>query len=97
MRLRTPYTSLVLAAALMLCGCGSKISEANYYRVHYGMTEKQVEDVLGPAHEERTDTPSATQPGARKVKTWTRGELVIRVVFEGGIVVERTGRGNFKA
>ena len=42
---------LVLIGLLPTLGCGSKISKANYYRVHYGMSEEDVEDVLGPPHE----------------------------------------------
>ena len=55
--------ALVLAAALMLlAGCGSKISEANYYRVHYGMDEGEVDDVLGPAHQESLEAQLAEPP-----------------------------------
>ena len=43
--------TVMLTVPSAACGCGSKISEANYYRVHYGMTEDEVEDVLGPPHE----------------------------------------------
>ena len=63
--------------ALLLCGCGSKISEANYYRVQYGMTEDDVEDLLGPAHERSTVAVAATAPGVttrpveRVQKSWT--------------------------
>jgi hypothetical protein len=108
-------------------GCGSKISEANYYRVQYGMSESAVEELLGPPHRqgveaasERGDagtsvatssatvaaTGSATAPATapapdgaaeRTVKTWTRGPLVITVVFESGKVVGRRGEGPVKS
>ena len=92
---------MLVALAPLVGGCGSKISEANYYRVQYGMTEADVEDVLGPAHAESVapSTPpatapaTATQPVFRKIKSWTRGPLVIRVVFEQGVVVRRSAEG----
>lgn len=93
-----PRLLFLLTLAGALGGCGSKISEANYYRVQYGMTEKAIEDLLGPAHAESpgslaTTGPATTQPVARKVKSWTRGGLTIRVEFAGGQVVGRTAVG----
>jgi hypothetical protein len=100
--------ALLLAAGLLfLAGCGSKISEANYYRVQYGMTESAVDEVLGPAHQERIEAAPQSQPATaasattavseppsgRTVKTWTRGTLVISVVFENGKVVSRRSQG----
>ena len=91
----TPIVALIL---LSLAACGSKISEANYYRVQHGMTEKEVEDLLGPAHGEKAVPPAASQAAAtrplqRKVKTWTRDGLTIRVEFEDGVVVGRGADG----
>ena len=90
MRLRH-FLPLVLLPVL-LCGCGSKISQANYYRVQYGMTEEDVEDLLGPPHEVG-ERPSTTQPVVQELQTWKRGDLVIRVVFEQGVVVGRSAEG----
>jgi hypothetical protein len=97
-----PFSTLVCALVLLALavtpgGCGSKISEANYYRVQYGMTEKEVEDLLGPAHGE-TVTPATSQSVAtgtaqRKVKTWSRDALTIRVEFLDGVVVGRGADG----
>jgi hypothetical protein len=95
---------LLLAVFVALAGCGSKISEANYYRVQYGMTEDEVEDLLGPAHAESivpaettapvpASHPATTSPAARKVKSWTRGGLVIRVTFDDGVVTGRSAGG----
>ena len=83
---------------LTLAGCGSKIGEANYYRVQHGMSEDAVEDLLGPAHEETSQAPatsasSSSQPAPRKMKVWKRGALTIRVVFEDGKVVSRSAEG----
>ena len=96
---------LVVAAFLLstlapVLGCGSKISEANYYRVQHGMTESEVEDLLGPAHDDQVHTATATtttaartRPSADKIKSWTRGALTILVVFRDGVVVERSAKG----
>lgn len=87
---------VTLLAATTLGGCGSKVSPANYYRVQYGMSEEDVEDLLGPAHGERTrasSTAPATEPVMQKVKSWSRRGIAIHVVFEGGVVVGRSGEG----
>jgi hypothetical protein len=47
---------------ILLAGCGSKINEANYYRVQYGMDEAAVDELLGPARSEDTPPQPATQP-----------------------------------
>ena len=90
MRLLRFFLPLLLAP--LLCGCGSKISEANYYRVQYGMTEQEVEYLLGPPHEVG-ETPSTTRSVMREVQSWKRGGLVIRVTFEHGVVVGRSAEG----
>ena len=90
---------LVALIAVLLSGCGSKISEANYYRVQNGMDEETVEDLLGPARTETTESEPATQSSstkqalARKTKVWSRGSLTLSVVFEGGRVITRTAQG----
>jgi hypothetical protein len=86
MRGRLPLLVLIMLSPLP-GGCGSKISEANFYRVQRGMTEQQIEDLLGPAHQEAAAEGSAE----RVVKVWSRGGITIRVVFEDGIVVDRSG------
>ena len=88
-------TALALA---LLSGCGSKISESNYFRVQYGMDEKEVDDLLGPSDEEKAaadaaPVPATTQLADRKTKTWSRGNLTLRVTFEDGKVVGRSADG----
>jgi hypothetical protein len=108
---------LAAGAAAPCAGCGSKISEANYFKVHHGMTEEDVDELLGPAHAEEVSAavidattrramkpaeasttspataPVTTRAVARKVKSWTRDGLTIRVVFEDGLVVWRSAVG----
>jgi hypothetical protein len=96
---------LSLFFILLLCfgllGCGSKVSEANYYRVQHGMSEEDVENLLGPHHAESveagvpatsSDAPATSRP-VRLVRTWSRGELSIHVAFENGLVAARWARG----
>ena len=102
-RFRISWFALLVLAPL--CGCGSKISEANYYKVTYGMSEEAVEDLLGPPHEEAheearekfgTAATSARAGGTDadvRVKTWSHGPLVIRVRFENGKVAGRGAEG----
>jgi hypothetical protein len=90
MRLRHVLALLLLVTPT--CGCGSKISRSNYYRVQYGMKEGEVEELLGPPHAV-SEAPSTTRPVMRSVQTWKRGDLVIRVVFVRGVVVGRSADG----
>lgn len=108
---RVLVAAVLAVGVLAPCGgCGSKISEANYFKVQHGMTEEDVDELLGPAHGEEVSsvpasaaTPSpftrpattsaSTRPVARKVKSWTRERLTIRVVFEDGLVVSRSAVG----
>ena len=91
--------SIALFLGALAAGCGSKISEPNYYRIQHGMTEDDVDDLLGPAVHEDVSPPPAmagapsTQTTARKTKTWTRGRLTIRVEFDNGLVVARSADG----
>ena len=92
-----PAPLIACLLVLLLAGCGSKINEANYYRVHYGMDEEQVEDVLGPAHQESTvpaTTSASTRPAPpARIKSWTRDGLTILVRFEDGVVTWRWAEG----
>jgi hypothetical protein len=119
---RPPFTHVLLwmlTVGLVAGGCGSKISEANYFRVKYGMSEEEVEELLGPAHAEAsealppdsvprprpsplsrpdatrpvTTAPASTRPALRKVKTWSRDGITIRVTFEHGFVTGRSAEG----
>ena len=83
---------LLLLPALLLAGCGSRVNEANYYRVGVGVPEKWVEeDCLGPGK------PSEVPPGLAgrdvKAKRWEAGELKITLLFENGKVIARKAEG----
>ena len=60
---------LVIAAVLLPlihAGCGSRVQEPHYYKIVRGMTEREVEDLLGPA---RSISPEAV--GVRVLPGWT--------------------------
>jgi hypothetical protein len=61
------------------------INAANYERIEIGMTEKQVEQFLGPADPDDPDVQREFQGSAfTTVKNWSgSGRNVIRVVFHG--------------
>lgn len=104
---RAPLAQVIALAVVLLAGCGSKISEANYYRVQNGMTEEAVDELLGPPHRQGVETepareaaaaspttsPADARPPERTVKTWTRDALVISVVFQDGKVIGRRVEG----
>ena len=95
MGIRPPETLIAALLALAVAGCGSKISEANYYRIQYGMDEAAVDELLGPAHGDvvlAADATSASAP-TRTLKTWSRGGLKLLVVFQDGKVVSRGAEG----
>ena len=98
--MRPTLLPIVMLAILLLppAGCGSKVSESNYYRVQYGMDEKEVEDLLGPAATEAVGNDPASAPASkplteRKVKTWSRAGLTLSVVFVEGKVIARSADG----
>jgi hypothetical protein len=61
---RLSLIALAVVVVFASAGCGSKISEANYYHVQYGMTEAAVEDVLGPPHGEGVDAAADVHAAA---------------------------------
>jgi outer membrane protein assembly factor BamE (lipoprotein component of BamABCDE complex) len=70
-------------AVLCLCAsaCGSKVNKGNFERIEVGMSESDVEGILG--------SPSQTIPGLFKVMVWEEEEYSIRVIFQDGKVVSK--------
>jgi len=49
-----------LAVCVVLSGCGGKVTKDNYDKLKDGMTEKEVEDILGkPTETKEVDIPDA--------------------------------------
>ena len=93
-----------LLCLLLLTGCGGgKISRSNYEKVRTGMTEEDVEAVLGPGKDVTVappKDPKAPKPPAvpgmpanAKIKVWQDGDRSITVVFGNGKVDRKSSKG----
>ena len=79
---RNAGASVILALVLLIAGCGSRISQHNYDKIKDGMTQQQVEAILGAASIQSSDPsslpvmPAGPASGASasvKVLTWQEG------------------------
>ena len=80
-----------LALLLLLTGCGSRVNEANYYKVGAGAPEEKVEEWLGPSRP--AQVPASMAGRDVKAKRWEAGELKITLLFENGRVIARSAEG----
>ena len=89
------YLLVAGMAAAMLAGCGgSRVSKGNFDKLQNGMTQAEVEKILGK---------SASQAGgggavagitaSGKILAWTDGEKKITVTFVNDKVVAKTQLG----
>ena len=82
----------VLCVCTMLCGCGGNINKANYDKIKDGMSEKEVEAILGPGEEQSSiganmpgvsaggvSVPGVSMSGKNKV--WKEGTKIITIMF----------------
>ncbi len=73
---------LATAACALLAGCGSKVNKSNFDRIKVGMTQTEVEDILGKG--EIKNSTSISMPGANmsgKQETWKDGDKTIMVTY----------------
>jgi hypothetical protein len=103
----TKRAALLAGLAILgtLTACSqSKLTTANYDRVTTGMSQQDVEAILGPGKEQASSSvavPSqsvagVTVPGANtsaKVLTWQEGQKLISVTFVNGKVMSKTQFG----
>jgi hypothetical protein len=71
---------LCFTVCLVVVGCGSKVSEDNYKKIKAGMTEAEVQAVLG------NPTETAEAKGT-KTQTWKHGDDTITVSYADGKVL----------
>jgi hypothetical protein len=96
----------LVAFFVSLTGCGgNKISKSNYDKINPGMSEADVEGVLGKGEEQASlNMPAVNVPGmpnlqiqgmptSAKAKKWQDGNRVITVMFMDGKVVSKTQIG----
>lgn len=97
---------LLVAALLCLAvaGCGgSKVTKANFEKVNVGMTEAEVDGILGKGEESASVSmdmpgmpPGAAVPGmtgSAKVKRWKDGSRSIVINFADGKVMMKAANG----
>lgn len=87
---RSPLLCRALLASLLiigLIGCsGSKITKENFDKIKLGMTQGEVQGILGPPTE-ATGLEIPVFSGA--MSKWVRGDTVISVQFVNGKVVAK--------
>ena len=107
-KINVPCVAVLLLAifALTLTGCGgNKVSLANYDRIKEGMTESEVEGILGKGEEKASSSLNfpgkpgggkGTVPGipsSIKVKLWQDGKKAISITFADGKVMNKIQNG----
>lgn len=84
--------TLAVLALLSLAACGDKVTQAHFQRVQLGMSETEVQKILGtPSHSRQQPPPAQLRltPEQSAALTLTEsfwiGELgSIKVIFQGG-------------
>ncbi len=79
--------ALLFAFAFLMAGCGAdKINKANFDKIQTGMTEAEVQAILGPPTES-TGVDITVFSGTTSI--WKRGDTEIAVQFVNGKVVAK--------
>ncbi len=94
----------VVGLCALLCGCGSKINKGNYDKVKTGMSEQEVQAILGPGEEQAStavstpgvsaggiSVPGMSMSGSNKV--WKDGAKAITITFINGKVTAKAEIG----
>lgn len=100
---------ILFAIPCLISGCGSRINEGNYEAIETGMTEAEVEKLLGVGEEQASssiDVPDQTMsiPGvgsfsvsgmssSGKSMVWKDGNRIISVMFLNNEVVSKAKFG----
>jgi hypothetical protein len=95
----------VAAVCLSLTSCASsKVNKTNFEKISSGMTEEEVEAILGKGDEQAEinmpnmgiNMPNMGGSGigrAMKVKTWQEGSKSINITFKDGKVLGKIASG----
>ena len=99
-RLMRALMTLALAAPMVLffagCGGGADVNEKTYDKVNNGMTEAEVEKVLGKPSNKSPDRDFASTipPGGKAIVYVSKdGSKTITVIYVGGKVTDKTQTG----
>jgi hypothetical protein len=81
---------VALAFLLVLAGCGSNVSRANFDKISEGMKEDQVKAILGSASESRSSSVKVEDAVFTSTQTkWRNDKGTIVVVFLNGEVQQK--------
>jgi SmpA / OmlA family len=85
---------MYLLTAVLLVGCGGgsplTLNQANLDRVQDNMTPAQVQSILGPPTDSKTD-PIPIVGGTQTTYTYRNQSSQVTVVFKNGTVTEKNG------
>jgi len=95
---------MFLGLTIFITGCGSDVTQSNYDKVQTGMTQDQVEGILGKGEEQASSAVSVpgmsaggvSVPGmstSAKVVSWQDGSKMITVTFQDGEVIGKAQNG----
>jgi hypothetical protein len=89
--------------AVVLSGCKSKVTKANYDRILEGMTIKEVESILGEGKQQGDGSGTAAQFGVNlpaaggggntQVLVWENDNAKITAYFVNGMMTKKTEKG----
>jgi hypothetical protein len=79
--------------AIMMPGCGSKVSKGNYEKIKEGMTVSEVEDILGKGKKEGGEVKILGVTVSGEAYVWEDGDKKITVVFKDGKVTQMAAVG----
>jgi hypothetical protein len=82
-----PVAAVVFMVAVP--GCGSKVTQENYAKIHSGMTQGEVQSILGKPT--ATESSSGLMSGSKM--DWNDGDKSISVVFLDDKVFATTKKG----
>lgn len=100
--MKTPLCLVLAATLCTLVACENKITMDNYNAITPGMTQSQVEDMLGGAGEEQDiggvsigadGLMSTTKADKNKTFIWKKDGAEIRVIFKDGKVLDKGKAG----
>lgn len=77
-RLSPPRIAGVIVLALTLAACGSPVNQENFAKIETGMTQQEVEALLGKPSEASTASLGGISGGAA---TWKHKDVTISIQF----------------
>lgn len=91
---RFALAALVMMLCLTIPACKSKVTSENFMKLKPGMTEKEVNDILGSP--DKTSEKDAGPLGKLKIAEWKSGDNTVEVTYDkdGKLMGQK---GNFGA